>query len=512
MMQSMQHNLSPTSMMDRPSLKPIQDKPGSNGNKDSLPSASQMQEMQRQQQQQVVPQFAQPPQFYASAPGTPTGALNMSTSSLASANWMCARSPGVNGMNSEYAGSPVHFNTFQVIPGQQYGGAPMPMHQQMTGIPHQQPHQQQPQCQTHPGQQCGCVPTTTWTPTETTLGKKPPYSFPCLIGLALRSGETGRMSVSQIYDHITGNFPYFRSAKAGWKNSVRHNLSLNKIFCKLERLDSEAGKGAMWGITEVMKEQLDRDILQCQQRYPQKIIEAMKEPEPLAAVQPQAQQQQQQPQQVYQMQQHPMQTQQYAMMGTNPSGQIIFGNSPPRPQHPSLAMLGRASSAPSMPMVMSVHATDPNSSLFDAFASPPKQLFNQPLQTFDTPGMNGAGQPQAPGSHHQLLPLASRRISLPGDMELTEQMFDSRGFGMIDDLIHHSGTAAWQNDSMGPNMGMASPTKIIGDEIDNGLRDFVPASLYEDDFSDVTDDVTDLENIKMDSLLYNQPASIKMES
>lgn len=479
MMQTMNHNLSPTGM-ERPSSKSYT--VGTHG-KDSLPSVAHMEEMQRQQQQQYQSfTTTQPPQqqVYGSIPGTPN-ALNMSTSSLAGANWMCARSPGVNGMDSEHAGSPVQYNTYQVLPGQ-YG---QHIGHHMVGASLQQ------QCQSHPGQQCGCVPTTTWTPSETTLGKKPPYSFPCLIGLALRSGETGRMSVSQIYDHITSLFPYFRSAKAGWKNSVRHNLSLNKIFCKLERLDSEAGKGAMWGITENMKEQLDRDILQCQQRYPQKIAEAMKEPEPLAPAQPI---QQQQPQQ-------------YGLMGTNLSGQLIFGNSPPPGQHPPfLSGLGRASSAPTMPMVMSIHANDPNSSLFEAFASPPKQFFNQPMQHCETPAMSGSAQPQAPGSH-QVLP-TSRRISLPGSME---EMFDYGGSAMIDDLIQESG---WQTETI----GIASPTKILGGEMDdagevgNGLQDFVPTMYNDqenfngDDFSDVTDDLNDV-----DSLLYNQ-GGIKMES
>lgn len=90
--------------------------------------------------------------------------------------------------------------------------------------------------------------------------EKPSFSFPCLIGLALTSCESGRMSVSQIYDYITTRFPYFKTAKAGWKNSVRHNLSLNKFFCKLERKDDEQGKGSMWGIVPENKTQLLRDI------------------------------------------------------------------------------------------------------------------------------------------------------------------------------------------------------------------------------------------------------------
>lgn len=55
--------------------------------------------------------------------------------------------------------------------------------------------------------------------------KKPPFSFPCLVGMAMRNSKTGRMSVSQIYAYVTKNFPYFRTAKSGWKNSVRVSQS-----------------------------------------------------------------------------------------------------------------------------------------------------------------------------------------------------------------------------------------------------------------------------------------------
>ncbi|KAL7890497.1 hypothetical protein AOLI_G00027550 [Acnodon oligacanthus] len=53
--------------------------------------------------------------------------------------------------------------------------------------------------------------------------------------------------VKDIYGWILEHFPYFSSAPTGWKNSVRHNLSLNKCFRKVEKsLGKVNGKGSLW--------------------------------------------------------------------------------------------------------------------------------------------------------------------------------------------------------------------------------------------------------------------------
>lgn len=191
-----------------------------------------------------------------------TSILSNASSTFANTSWMLNLSPGVQPL---YRGD--------------FGQSPAPT--QPFAMPGQMPAAQTVTCKDHPNATCNCM--ASWG-VDPSLPKKPPFSFPCLIGLALRSIPSSRMSVSQIYDYITKRFPYFRTAKAGWKNSVRHNLSLNKMFCKLERREDEQGKGAMWGISENMRDQLNRDILQTEQRYPQKIAEAMKEPDPSATV------------------------------------------------------------------------------------------------------------------------------------------------------------------------------------------------------------------------------------
>lgn len=67
---------------------------------------------------------------------------------------------------------------------------------------------------------------------------KPPYSFSVLIFMAIESAPRRRLPVKDIYNWIAEHFPYYRRAPLGWRNSVRHNLSLNKCFRKVERVIS----------------------------------------------------------------------------------------------------------------------------------------------------------------------------------------------------------------------------------------------------------------------------------
>lgn len=64
---------------------------------------------------------------------------------------------------------------------------------------------------------------------------KPPYSFSCLIFMAIEDSPVKALPVKEVYAWILDRFPYFRNAPTGWKNSVRHNLSLNKCFRKVEK-------------------------------------------------------------------------------------------------------------------------------------------------------------------------------------------------------------------------------------------------------------------------------------
>jgi len=65
--------------------------------------------------------------------------------------------------------------------------------------------------------------------------EKPPYSYIALIVMAIQSTPTKQCTLSEIYSYLQQRFSFFRGSYQGWKNSVRHNLSLNECFIKLPK-------------------------------------------------------------------------------------------------------------------------------------------------------------------------------------------------------------------------------------------------------------------------------------
>uniref|UniRef100_A0A3P9AZ18 Forkhead box protein M1 n=1 Tax=Maylandia zebra TaxID=106582 RepID=A0A3P9AZ18_9CICH len=78
------------------------------------------------------------------------------------------------------------------------------------------------------------------------ISERPPYSYMAMIQFAINSRKNRRMTLKEIYMWIEDNFPYYRDvAKPGWKNSIRHNLSLHDMFI---RETSPDGKMSFWTI------------------------------------------------------------------------------------------------------------------------------------------------------------------------------------------------------------------------------------------------------------------------
>ncbi|CAG9795249.1 unnamed protein product [Diatraea saccharalis] len=76
-------------------------------------------------------------------------------------------------------------------------------------------------------------------------------SYADLITQAITSAQDNRLTLSQIYEWMVQNVPYFKdkgdsNSSAGWKNSIRHNLSLHNRFMRVQ--NEGTGKSSWWMI------------------------------------------------------------------------------------------------------------------------------------------------------------------------------------------------------------------------------------------------------------------------
>ncbi|BFZ16251.1 hypothetical protein BsWGS_19290 [Bradybaena similaris] len=124
------------------------------------------------------------------------------------------------------------------------------------------------------------------TNTEEKTYPKPVFSYSCLIALALKNSRDGSLPVSEIYNFMCENFPYFKTAPDGWKNSVRHNLSLNKCFAKVDnpKLSQGAKKGCLWALNPAKVSKMEDEITKWGKKDPAGLLSSMAYPENLEAI------------------------------------------------------------------------------------------------------------------------------------------------------------------------------------------------------------------------------------
>ncbi|XP_076044733.1 uncharacterized protein LOC143027342 [Oratosquilla oratoria] len=110
--------------------------------------------------------------------------------------------------------------------------------------------------------------------------EKPPYSYIALIVMAIQSSPQRRLTLSEIYSFLQQRFAFFRGSYTGWKNSVRHNLSLNECFIKLPKSMGRPGKGHYWAIDPSAELMFEEGSFRRRPRGFRRKVQAMK-PYPL---------------------------------------------------------------------------------------------------------------------------------------------------------------------------------------------------------------------------------------
>ncbi|KAI6122342.1 hypothetical protein EDD16DRAFT_1705143 [Pisolithus croceorrhizus] len=91
-------------------------------------------------------------------------------------------------------------------------------------------------------------PVNLWSLPDPPPGEKPNQPYPTLIKLAIYGSPNKQLTLQDIYSELERRFIWFREHRneRAWKNSIRHNLSLNKVFRPVPRPITDPGKGSYW--------------------------------------------------------------------------------------------------------------------------------------------------------------------------------------------------------------------------------------------------------------------------
>lgn len=97
------------------------------------------------------------------------------------------------------------------------------------------------------------------------MNVKPPYSYVALITMAIKNSKEKKIPLRAIYEYIMTNFPFYKKENKGWQNSIRHNLSLNECFDKIENKSLPSSvqrptherKGNLWAINPLYKDMFE---------------------------------------------------------------------------------------------------------------------------------------------------------------------------------------------------------------------------------------------------------------
>lgn len=95
---------------------------------------------------------------------------------------------------------------------------------------------------------------------------RPPFAYNTIIYLAMKASNNSKLQIADIYAKIMSQWAYYRTRcnETGWKNSIRHNLTVGHCFKKVSREEAD-GKGGYWEIDDTIAEKeisfTQRDVI-----------------------------------------------------------------------------------------------------------------------------------------------------------------------------------------------------------------------------------------------------------
>lgn len=97
------------------------------------------------------------------------------------------------------------------------------------------PHEPHPDCP----DTLACLPDT---------NGRPQHTLPVILRCAILGSPKKRLTIREIYAAMEKKYPYYKTAGPAWKQSVRHHLSLNRLFERQQRPATDPGFGSYWTV------------------------------------------------------------------------------------------------------------------------------------------------------------------------------------------------------------------------------------------------------------------------
>ncbi|KAJ7325941.1 hypothetical protein B0H14DRAFT_2374374, partial [Mycena olivaceomarginata] len=77
---------------------------------------------------------------------------------------------------------------------------------------------------------------------------RPQHTLPVILRCAILGSPRKGLTIREIYAAMEEKYAYYRTAGPSWKQSVRHLLSLNRLFERKPRAGSDPGFGSYWTV------------------------------------------------------------------------------------------------------------------------------------------------------------------------------------------------------------------------------------------------------------------------